>query len=142
MSHEYYDDHFIADILKGVRTIALLGASPKPDRPSYGVMRFLLAHGYTVHPVNPGIAGKEILGRKVYATLSDVPQPVDMIDIFRSPQYLPSIVEEVLALPHRPKVLWGQLGVYDEAAAREAEAGGIAVIMDRCPAIEYSRLIG
>jgi predicted CoA-binding protein len=142
VNHDRYDDDYLTKILKTTRTIALLGASPKSERPSYGVMRFLLARGYTVYPVNPGQAGREILGQRTYATLADVPQPVDMVDVFRAPEYLDGVVNEALALDTPPKVLWAQLGVRDDAAAEKAEAGGIDVVMNRCPAIEYPRLIG
>ena len=142
MNHDRYDNHYIADILKDTKTIALLGASPNADRPSNRVMGFLLSKGYTVYPVNPGQAGKEILGQKVYATLADVPQPVDMVDVFRAAEYLDGVVEEALALPKKPKAIWGQLSVRDDKAAAKAEAGGIKVVMDRCPAIEYPRLVG
>jgi predicted CoA-binding protein len=142
MNHDRYEDAYIADILRATRTIALLGASPKPERPSFGVMRFLLARGYTVFPVNPGQAGNEILGQKTFAQLADVPQPVDMIDVFRAPEYLGAIVDEAVSLDPPPKVIWAQLGVRDDTAASVAEARGIKVVMDRCPAIEYPRLIG
>nr|CAD6418576.1 CoA-binding protein [Rhizobium sp. Q54] len=141
MNHDRYDNDYIADILRSTKTIALLGASPNPDRPSHGVMRFLLSKGYEVVPVNPGQAGKEILGRKVYARLADIPQPVDMIDVFRAAEYLDGIVDEALALPQKPKVIWGQLSVRDDKAAARAEAAGIKVVMNRCPAIEYPRLV-
>ncbi|KEQ06860.1 CoA-binding protein [Pseudorhizobium pelagicum] len=141
MNHDRYDDAYIADILKTTKTIALLGASPNPDRPSNGVMRFLLSKGYTVIPVNPGQAGKEILGQTVYAKLSDIPQPVDMVDVFRAPEFLDGIVAEAAALPQPPQVIWGQLGVRDDDAAAKAEAAGIKVVMNRCPAIEYPRLV-
>ncbi|CAD7032998.1 CoA-binding protein [Pseudorhizobium endolithicum] len=141
MNHDRYDNDYIADILRSTKTIALLGASPNPDRPSNGVMRFLLSKGYEVVPVNPGQAGKEILGQKVYARLADIPQPVDMIDVFRAAEYLDGIVDEALALPQKPKVIWGQLSVRDDKAAARAEAAGIQVVMNRCPAIEYPRLV-
>ncbi|MEH6689640.1 MAG: CoA-binding protein [Pseudorhizobium pelagicum] len=141
MNHDRYDDAYIADILKTTKTIALLGASPNPDRPSNGVMRFLLSKGYTVIPVNPGQAGKEILGQTVYAKLSDIPQPVDMVDVFRAPEFLDGIVAEASGLPQPPKVIWGQLGVRDDDAAAKAETAGIKVVMNRCPAIEYPRLV-
>lgn len=141
MNHDHYDNAYIADILKTVKTIALLGASPNPDRPSNRVMGFLLSKGYTVFPVNPGQAGKQILGQTVYKTLSDVPQPVDMIDVFRAAEYLDGVVDEALALESTPKVIWGQLSVRDDRAAAKAEAAGIKVVMDRCPAIEYPRLV-
>lgn len=142
MNHDRYEDDYIAGILKETRTIALLGASPKPDRPSYGVMRFLLDRGYTVYPVNPGQAGKEILGQKTYATLADVPEQIDLIDVFRAPEYLDGVVEEALSLETQPAAIWAQLGVRDDAAAAKAKAAGIKVVMNRCPAIEYPRLVG
>ncbi|MCF6369979.1 CoA-binding protein [Rhizobium halophilum] len=141
MNHDRYESDYIADILKTTRTIALLGASPNSDRPSNGVMRFLLSKGYEVIPVNPGQAGKEILGQKVYAKLADIPQPVDMVDVFRAAEYLDGIVDEVLALPQKPKAIWGQLSVRDDKAAAKAEAAGMKVVMNRCPAIEYPRLL-
>lgn len=141
MNHDHYDNGYIAEILKNTRTIALLGASPNPDRPSNRVMGFLLGKGYTVYPVNPGQAGKHILGQTVYKTLGDVPQPVDLVDVFRAAEYLDGVVDEAIALEVRPKVIWGQLSVRDDRAAAKAEAAGIKVIMDRCPAIEYPRLV-
>jgi predicted CoA-binding protein len=140
MAHDRYDDDVVADILKDTKTIALVGASPNPDRPSNRVMGFLLQRRYRVFPVNPGQAGKQILGQDVYARLADVPEPVDMVDVFRASEYLDSVVDEALALETPPKVIWAQLGVRDDQAAVKAEAGGIKVIMDRCPAIEYPRL--
>ena len=104
-------------------------------------MRFLLSRGYEVIPVNPGQAGKEILGQKVYAKLADIPQPVDMIDVFRAAEYLDGIVNEALSLPQKPKVIWGQLSVRDDKAAAKAETAGVKVVMNRCPAIEYPRLV-
>jgi predicted CoA-binding protein len=141
MNHDRYDSSYIADILKNTKTIALLGASPNAARPSNGVMAFLLARGYRVFPVNPGQAGKQILGQTVYATLADIPESVDMVDVFRAAEYLDGIVDEALALATPPKVIWGQLSVRDDKAAAKAEAGGISVVMDRCPAIEYPRLV-
>ena len=138
--HDHYSAEDLRDILGSVRTIALLGASPKPDRPSFGVMRFLLSKGYTVYPVNPGQASKEILGQTVYATMADIPEPIDMVDVFRAPEYLGEVVTETLALQNRPKVIWGQLTVRDDEAVKPAEAAGIRVVMDRCPAIEIPRL--
>lgn len=138
--HDHYTAEDLRDILGNVRTIALLGASPKPDRPSFGVMRFLLSKGYTVYPVNPGQAGKEILGQHVYATMADVPEAIDMVDVFRAPEYLGEVVTDALALPSRPRVIWGQLSVRDDKAVKPAEEAGIRVVMDRCPAIEIPRL--
>lgn len=138
--HDRYNDDDIAEILQETRTIALVGASPKADRPSFGVMQYLLSRGYTVIPVNPGQAGKEILGQKVYARLADIPDEIDMIDVFRAPEFLGEVVAEALALKTRPQVIWGQLSVRDDIAVEPAEAAGIKVVMDRCPAIEIPRL--
>lgn len=134
-------DNKIRDILQSVKTIALLGASPKPERPSNGVMKFLLDHGYRVIPVNPGQVGKSILGQQVVATLADINEPVDMVDVFRASYSLPGIVDEILAMKPRPTVLWTQLDVVHEEAAKRAEGAGLTVVMDRCPAIEYPRLM-
>lgn len=140
MNHDHYDNQYITDILSSVKTIALVGASPNAARPSNGVMGFLLSRGYHVIPVNPGLADKEIRGQKVYARLADIPEPVDMVDVFRAAEYLPAVVDEVLALMPLPTVVWGQLTVRDDAAAARAEAAGIRVVMNRCPAIEIPRL--
>ena len=140
MQHDSYEPDYLRRILTDVKTIALLGASSNPDRPSHGVMRFLLSRGYRVFPVNPGQAGKEILGQKVYAKLADIPEPVDMIDVFRAPEYLSAIVEEAILLPERPSVIWGQRSVRDANSAAKGEAYAMEVVMDRCPAIEYPRL--
>ena len=142
MNHDSYDRDYLADILKTTRTIALLGASPNSARPSNHVMSFLLSQGYQVFPVNPGQAGKQILGQTVYATLADVPQPVDMVDVFRAAQFLDGVVDEALALETPPKVIWGQLSVRDDKAAAKAEAAGVKVVMNHCPAIEIPRLLG
>ena len=142
MNHDGYDPDFIRDILTRTESIAMVGASPNPARPSNGVLRFLLAKGYEVIPVNPRHAGKAIHGRTVIASLADPDRPVDMVDVFRAADRLSSVVEDVLAMRHRPRVIWAQLGVRDAGAARRAEAAGISMIMDRCPAIEYRRLIG
>lgn len=132
------DDREIADVLHRVRSIALLGASPRPERPSYGVMRFLLEHGYRVFPVNPGLAGTQLLGQTVYPSLADLPQRVDMVDVFRQSRFLDQIVDDTVA--SGIGVLWTQLGVVDEVAAQRAQNAGIRVVMDRCPAIEWPRL--
>ncbi|NTF31556.1 CoA-binding protein [Rhizobium skierniewicense] len=140
MNHETYDDETIRRILTDVKTIAVLGASPNSSRPSYGVMQFLLSRGYAVYPVNPGHEDKEILGQKVYAKLADIPEAIDMVDVFRAADNLPAIVDEVILLSPRPKVIWGQLSVRHDDAAARAEAYGINVVMNRCPAIEHPRL--
>ncbi|MBZ8131698.1 CoA-binding protein [Afifella sp. IM 167] len=142
MSGPEYSDAFIRDILHDVKRIAVVGASAKEVRPSYFVVKYLIDKGYEVFPINPGIAGKEILGRAVYASLGDVPGPVDMVDIFRASDAVPGIVDEALALEPLPKVIWMQLGVRHDQAAARAEAAGIKVVMNRCPKIEYGRLSG
>jgi len=140
MDHDTYPDPYIRGILNTVKTIAMVGISPKDNRPSYFAFKYLLERGYNMIPVNPGQAGKEILGRRVYAKLADIPEPVDMVDIFRAPQYAVPIVEEALALSPRPQVIWMQLGVRNDAAAALAEKAGLKVVMNRCPKIEYGRL--
>jgi len=142
MNHDTYDNTYIADILNTVKTVAMVGASPNDVRPSYFVLKYLLAKGFSVYPINPGHAGKEILGRTVYASLADLPQPVDMVDIFRASSAVPGIVDQVLKLDPLPKVLWMQLGVRHDEAATRAEAAGIRVVMNRCPKIEYGKLSG
>lgn len=140
MNHDAYDDDYISKILSETKTIALVGASPNPGRPSYGVMQFLLSAGYTVFPTNPGHEGKEILGQHVYAKLADIPVAIDMVDVFRAADNLPAVIDEVILLSPRPKVVWGQLTVRHDDAAAKAQAYGIDMVMDRCPAIEYPRL--
>jgi uncharacterized protein len=139
-----YPDALIARILRSVKTIAMIGASANEMRPSYFAMKYLTDKGFKVIPVNPGAAGKEILGQKVYATLADVPPPVDMVDIFRNSEAAGPITDDVIAQKDRlgVKVLWMQLGVINEEAAKRAEAAGLTVIMNRCPKIEYGRLSG
>lgn len=136
------DDSTIIAVLRTAKRIALVGASPKPERPSNRVMAFLMSKGYEVIPVNPGLAGKTIHGLTVYGRLADIPQGVDMVDIFRASEFAGSVVDEALALDPLPRVIWMQLEIRDDAAAKRAEAKGVTVIMDRCPAIEYPRLIG
>jgi uncharacterized protein len=140
MNHDAYPDSYIRGILNTVKTIAMVGISPKDVRPSYFAFKYLAERGYWMIPVNPGQAGGEILGRPVYARLAEIPEPVDMVDIFRAPQHAPAIVAEALALNPRPQVIWMQLGVRNAEAAERAEAGGLKVVMDRCPKIEYGRL--
>ena len=139
-----YSDELIKSVLRSTKVIAMVGASGNEMRPSYFAMMYLLAKGYTIHPVNPGLAGKEILGQRVYASLKDVPAPVDMVDIFRASEAALGIVREALAEKERLGVqtIWMQLGIINEEAAEMARAGGLAVIMDRCPKIEYGRLSG
>ncbi len=131
-------DADIARILASVRTIAVVGASNKPERPSYRVMQYLIDEGYQVIPVNPGLAGQQILGRTVVDSLEGITSGIDMVDVFRQPRFLPDIVQQAIALGIG--TVWTQLGVVDSAAARAAEVSGIEVVMDRCPAIEGPRL--
>ncbi|HWV51333.1 CoA-binding protein [Pseudorhodoplanes sp.] len=140
MNHDSYNDAFIRGILNTVKTIAVVGVSPKTNRPSYFAFKYLLERGYRMIPVNPGQAGKELLGQKVYATLADIPEPVDMVDIFRNSDAAVSVVREALALNPKPQVIWMQLGVRNDEAAAIADAAGLKVIMNRCPKIEYGRL--
>jgi len=140
MKHDNYPDNFIRGILNTVKSIAIVGISPKDNRPSYFAFKYLLERGYRMIPVNPGQAGKEILGQKVYAKLSDIPEPIDMVDVFRASEHVPAVVDEALAMTPRPAVIWMQLGVRNDEAAAKAEAGGIKVVMNRCPKIEYGRL--
>lgn len=142
MNHDHYDNSYISGILQSVKTIAVVGASANDVRPSYFVMKYMLDKGYRVFPVNPGQVGKLILGQTAYARLGDIPEAIDMVDIFRASDAVPGIVDEALALDPKPKVLWMQLTVrHDEAAAR-AETAGLKVVMNRCPKIEYARLSG
>lgn len=140
MDHDSYPDSYIRGILNTVKTIAMVGFSPKESRPSYFVFKYLLERGYRVIPVNPGQAGKEVLGQKIYASLNDIPEPVDMVDIFRASENVPPIVDEAIALKPRPQVIWMQLTVRNDDAARRAEDAGMKVVMNRCPKIEYGRL--
>ena len=140
MSHESYDDTYIRGILNTVKTIAMVGVSPKDSRPSYFAFKYLLERGYRMIPVNPGLADKDLLGQKAYARLADIPEPVDMVDIFRASAFVLPIVEEALKMQPRPRVVWMQLGIRNDAAAALAEQNGIKVVMNRCPKIEYGRL--
>jgi len=131
-------DAEIKDILTSVKSIALVGASKKPERPSYRVMKFLISRGYELYPVNPGLAGTELLGRKVYARLSDIPAKIDMVDIFRKSDAVGPVVDEAVA--QGAGVIWMQLGVINQTAADKAQDAGLKVVMDHCPAIEIPRL--
>ncbi len=127
-----------ANVLASVRTIAVVGASNKPQRPSYRVMQYLIDEGYQVIPVNPGLAGQQILGNTVVDSLEAITSSIDMVDVFRQSRFLPEIFQQAMALGIG--TVWTQLGVVDHAAARAAEERGIVVVMDRCPAIEGPRL--
>jgi predicted CoA-binding protein len=140
MNHDRYDDDDIRGILTTVKTIAVVGVSANTVRPSYFVFKYLLERGYRMIPVNPGLAGQDLLGQRAYATLVDIPEPVDMVDIFRASERVMPIVEEALRMQPRPRVIWMQLGVRNDEAARRAEAEGLKVVMNRCPKIEYGRL--
>ena len=142
MNHDHYDQGYIAGILDTVKTIAMVGSSAHWNRPSYFVAKYLQGKGYRVIPVNPRAAGETILGERCYAALADVPEPVDMVDIFRSSDAAAAIVDEALTLPVRPKAIWMQFTVRNDAAAARAEAAGLKVVMDRCPKVEYARLHG
>ena len=142
MNHDRYDDSYIRGILNTVKNIAVVGASPGDNRPSMFVVKYLTERGYRVFPINPGRGGQKIGGEKAYARLADVPEKIDMVDVFRNSENVPPILDEALALPHRPDVFWMQQGVRNDAVAAKAEAAGMKVVMDRCPKIEYGRLSG
>jgi predicted CoA-binding protein len=131
-------DEDIAELLQSTRTIALIGASDRPDRPSYEVMAFLQRHGYRVIPVNPQITGEHVHGEYVWRELAQIGEPIDLVDLFRRPQAAGEAVDEAIAAG--AKAVWMQLGVINEEAAARAEAAGLKVVMDRCPKIEIARL--
>ena len=140
MDHDAYPDDYLRGILRRVHTIAMVGASPNWNRPSYFAMKYLQHKGYRVIPVNPAAAGQIILGEKTYAGLKDIPEPVDMVDVFRNSEAAGPIADEAIAIG--AKVVWMQLGVRNDAACRRAEAAGLSVVMNRCPKIEFGRLHG
>ena len=142
MNHDSYSDDYIRGILATVKTIAMVGASANTARPSYFVLKYLSERGFTMLPINPGLAGETILELPVYASLADVARPIDMVDVFRRSDAAGEVVDAALALVSPPKVIWMQLGVRDDAAAERAEARGVKVVMNRCPKIEYGRLSG
>jgi predicted CoA-binding protein len=138
MDHENYSDDYLRGILENVRTIAVVGASPRHERPSHGVMAYLQRRGYRTIPVNPNATGGTINGERVYAALAEIPKPIDMVDVFRRPEAAGGVADEAIAIG--AKVVWMQLGVRDDAAASRADALGLKVVMNRCPAIEIPRL--
>jgi len=140
MNHDRYDDSYIRGILNTVKTIAMVGASAKDNRPSYFAFKYLAERGYNMIPINPGLGGKELLGRRIYGRLAEVPEPIDMVDIFRASKYALPVVQEALTLTPKPRVIWMQLGIRNDEAAALAEANGMKVVMNRCPKIEYGRL--
>jgi len=131
-------DEDIAELLTSARTIAMVGASDRPNRPSYGVMRVLQQHGYRVLPVNPQIAGEQVHGESVWRDLAEIGVPIDIVDIFRRSEAAGEAVDGAISIG--AKAVWLQIGVIDQAAAARAEAAGLKVVMDRCPAIELRRL--
>jgi uncharacterized protein len=140
MDHDHYTDQYLREILSSVRTIAMVGASEHWNRPSFFAMKYLQDKGYRVIPINPQAKGEEILSEKVYRDLAEVPEKIDMVDIFRRADAVSGIVDQAIA--KGAEVVWMQLGVRDDAAAAKAEAAGLKVVMNRCPKIEYSRLHG
>ena len=142
IDHDKYPDGYIHRILQQVKTVAIIGASDNDVRPSFFVTKYLIDKGYEVYPVNPGKAGKSVLGRMFYSSLADIPVAIDMVDIFRNSAAANGIVDEALQLDPLPKVIWMQLSVRNDAAARRAEERGVQVVMNRCPKMEYGKLSG
>ena len=140
MNHDAYDDNYIRAILTNTKSIAMVGASPVNVRPSYFAFKYLVERGYDMIPINPGQVGKSLVGKPFVGSLKDIGRPVDIVDIFRNSDAAAAVVDDALALPVPPKVIWMQLGVRNDAAAAKAEAGGVQVVMNRCPKIEYARL--
>ncbi|WP_170592943.1 CoA-binding protein [Ruegeria arenilitoris] len=137
-----YSDDFLRSVLKRTKVVAVVGVSMNPVRPSYYVARYLSLKGYRVIPVNPGHAGAELFGETVRASLSEISEPVDMVDIFRRSEAVPPIVDEALAAFSDLRTIWMQIGVENAEAAAVAQARGVDVVMNRCPKIEYQRLFG
>lgn len=140
MNHDSYSDDYIREILQANRSFAIVGASANTVRPSYFVLKYLLEKDFRVVPVNPGLAGKNLLDQKAYGTLKDIPDPIDIVDIFRNSDAALDVTKEAIEIG--AKVVWMQLGVRNDEAARLAEAAGLKVVMNRCPKIEYARLSG
>ncbi len=142
MTEEDYSDSYIEGLLASVKTVAIVGASPKNVRPSYFVVKYLISKGYEVFPVNPGHAGRDICGARTYGSLADIPDPIDMVDIFRSSEAALQITKDALELNPLPKIIWMQLTIRNEEAATLARKKNVQVVMNRCPKIEYARLSG
>ena len=142
MDHSSYDQLYIRRILNSVQTIAFVGASANQYRPSYMAMMYMQQKGYRGIPINPGLAGQEILGETVYGAISDVPDRIDMVDIFRNAEAAGKITDEALSMETPPSVIWMQLTVVNEEAAARAEQAGMKVVMNRCPKMEYGKLCG
>ena len=140
MNHDSYTDAYLKGVLEKVRTIAMVGASPHWNRPSYFVMKYLQVKGFRVRPVNPVAAGRTILGEPCFAELADLPEPVDMVDIFRNSEAAGPLADQAVEIG--AQAVWMQLTVRNDAAAERAEAAGLTVVMNRCPKIEYARLFG
>ena len=140
MNHDDYDDRYIINVLKDAKTVAMVGASANWNRPSFFAMKYMQQKGFRVIPVNPGVAGQKILGETVMASLDEIDEPIDMVDIFRNSEAAGPITDD--AIKAGAKIIWMQLGVQNDAAAKRAEAAGLRVVMNRCPKIEYARLYG
>lgn len=140
MDHDSYSPHYLRGILNSIKTIGLVGASAKPVKASYFVLKYMIEKGYSVYPVNPGLAGQKIHDQLVHASLADIPVPIDMVDIFRNSEAAGAVVDEAIAIG--AKVVWMQLGVRNDEAAARAEAAGLKVVMNRCPKMEYAKLCG
>jgi len=142
MNHEHYCDAYIRSILEDAKSVAIVGASANPSRPSFFVTKYLISKGYDVYPVNPAQAGKKICGVTCFSSLKNIPQPIHMVDIFRNSQAASGVVEDALELSPLPLAIWMQLEVVNHEAAKLAENKGIRIVMNRCPKIEYGRLCG
>ena len=140
MNHDDYDDKYIISVLNDAKTVAMVGASANWNRPSFFAMKYMQQKGFRVIPVNPGVAGQEILGETVMASLDEIDEPIDMVDIFRNSEAAGPITDD--AIKAGAKIIWMQLGVQNDAAAKRAEDAGLRVVMNRCPKIEYARLYG
>ncbi|MDW3207273.1 MAG: CoA-binding protein [Alphaproteobacteria bacterium] len=141
-SADFYTDAYIRDILRECRVFGMVGASTNWNRPSYFAMKYMIQKGYRVIPINPRSAGEDLMGETIVASLTNLPEPVDLVQVFRRSDQVGPVVDEALSLATPPKVIWMQLGVINHEAAARAEAAGLRVVMNRCPKIEYARLSG